>query len=162
MAKNNLLKEPKSFLGAKPLLFDRLIDDQLNDFDESSTSMFLSFDKIKESIQVELLRLLNTRAKTLKEDSSSEESTYGGPSFYGLPDFSAYDATNSQDWPKIASFIKNSIDRFEPRLKNITVSVIDFDSVKQKLNVSILGALNIKKIEGEVTFDVAIDCNKDL
>ncbi|CAO5679262.1 MAG: hypothetical protein HEEMFOPI_01251 [Holosporales bacterium] len=161
MAKNNLLKEPKSFLGSKPLLFDRLVDDALNDIDESSGIMFLSFDKIKDSIRVELSRLLNTRAKSLEADDDEKLSSYGAPSFYGLPDFSAYDATNSEDWPKIANYVKKSVDRFEPRLKNIVVSILEFDSLAQRLNIIIKGSLNIKKIEGEVTFDIAIDCIKD-
>jgi type VI secretion system lysozyme-like protein len=159
MAKNQLLKEPKSFLGAKPLLFDRLIDDHSNESDDSSDLIFLSFNQIKESIEIELTRLLNTRAKSLGLDEDG--ASYGGPSFYGIPDFNTYDASNTQDWPAIGQTIYDAIDRFEPRLKNFTVTVNEFDSLSQTLKVMISGSLNVKKVEGEVTFAIAVECSKN-
>jgi type VI secretion system protein ImpF len=159
MSNNNLLKEPKSFLGSKPLLFDRLINEDINEIYEPSDAVFLSLEKIKASIQTELTRLLNTRAKAL--DGENDQISYGGPSFYGLPDINKYDVTNSQTWADVSLAIKQSIEHFEPRLRDVKITVDEFDHRSQILHVTIEGKLNIKKIKGEVTFNVAIECSKD-
>lgn len=159
--KNNLLKEPKSFLGAKQLLFNRLIDDLPHEPFEKSDDALLDRDGIKDSIQLELVRLLNTRSNKFVGYHSldEEKEKISGVLAYGLPDFSVYDATNLQDWHFIAESIKGAIDFFEPRLQNVHVDISKFDEKSQTLYVQINGTLNIKKMEGEVTFDIMIECS---
>jgi type VI secretion system lysozyme-like protein len=159
----NRYKEPKSFLGSRPLLFDRLIDlEMMNPF-ESADSHYLTKDQVKQSIQLEISRLLNTRrAEGLPKNEddvfSDSEEGFGTPFYFGLPDFQSYDASNVQDWDLIANLLKNAINYFEPRIKNITVEVINFNNNSQLLEVNITGSLNLQKTKGEVTFPVVIDC----
>ncbi len=163
LAKVNRYKEPKSFLGSRPLLFDRLVDlDATNPF-ETADNLYLTKEQVKESIQLEISRLLNTRrAEGMPEDEddifSDSEESLSAPSYFGLPDFQAYDAANTQDWDLIANLIKISVSYFETRIKNIDVEVINFNNNKQLLEVSITGSLNLNKTKGEVTFPVVIDC----
>ena len=162
-SKDNRYKEPRSFLGARPLLFDRLVDlDTTNPF-EAADNHYLTKDQVEESIQLEISRLLNTRrAEGLPEDDddifSDAEESLSAPSYFGLPDFQSYDAANTQDWDLIANLIKNAVRYFETRLKNIEVDVVNFNNNKQLLEVNISGTLNLSKTKGEVTFPVVIDC----
>lgn len=153
MALQKLATEPKTFLGTRPLLFDRLVDDDLNTSFE--TSEFLSEQEVKNSITLEISRLLNTRASE-KLDTMISNPTYGVPPTYGFKDFESFDATNTQDWPLIKKLITDSIDYFEPRLKKIDVEIVNFDDKTQKLIIQISGKLHLQKLEGEVTFPVAI------
>lgn len=163
LAKVNRYKEPKSFLGARPLLFDRLIDlETMNPF-ESADSHYLTKDQVKQSIQLEISRLLNTRRaegmiKNEDDVFDDSEDNLSAPSYFGLPDFQSYDAANIQDWDLIANLIKKVITYFETRIKNITVEVVHFNNNKQLLEVKITGHLNLQKTKGEVTFPVVIDC----
>ncbi len=163
LAKVNRYKEPKSFLGSRPLLFDRLVDlDSMNPF-ESADSHYLTKDQVKQSIQLEISRLLNTRRaegmpKNEDDVFADSEESLSAPSYFGLPDFQSYDAANVQDWDLIANLIKNAINYFETRIKNIAVEVVNFNNNKQLLEVHITGSLNLKKTKGEVTFPVVIDC----
>jgi type VI secretion system lysozyme-like protein len=159
--KNSLLKEPKSFLGAKRLLFHRLIDDLPHEPFEKSEDSLLDKEGVKDSIQLELTRLLNTRSNKFVGYYSSDEEKekISGVLAYGLPDFSVHDAANLQDWHLIAESIQGAIDFFEPRLRNVKVEILKFDEKNQVLYVEIAGSLNIKKMEGEVTFDIAVECS---
>lgn len=163
LAKVNRYKEPKSFLGARPLLFDRLVDmDSTNPF-ETADHHYLTKDQVKQSIQLEISRLLNTRRvggmpKDEDDIFHDSEENLSAPSYFGLPDFQSYDAANAQDWDLIANLIKNSISYFEMRLKNIEVEVLNFNNNKQLLEINITGSLNLKKTKGEVTFPIVIDC----
>lgn len=153
MGLQKLATEPKTFLGTRPLLFDRLIDDDLNTSFE--TSEFLSEQEVKDSIILEISRLLNTRTSE-KLDVMVTNPAHGIPPTYGLKDFGSFDATNTQDWPLIKRLITESIDYFEPRLKNINVEVLSFEDKTQQLIIQINGKLHLQKLEGEVTFPVAI------
>lgn len=159
MALNNkFLKEPKSFLGSKRLLFHRLVDEAPHETYESGDYALLDKEGVKESIDVELHRLLNTRSSFRVREVDADDEEDFGIFGYGIADFSKHDATNQQEWHGIAENIKKAIDRYEPRLKNVQVEVVKFDEKKQKLHVFIKGFLNVKKMEGEATFDIALEC----
>jgi type VI secretion system lysozyme-like protein len=159
--KDSLLKEPKSFLGAKRLLFHRLIDDAPHEPFEKSEDALLDKEGLKESIQLELTRLLNTRSNKFVgyQSGDEEKRKISGVLAYGLPDFSVHDPANMQDWYLIGESIQGAIDFFEPRLQNVKVDVQKFDEKNQILYVKIQGILNVKKIEGEVTFDITVECS---
>jgi len=156
-------REPKNFLGAKPLLFDRLVDDQMNDPVDDPSQIYLSKSHVQQSIQTELHRLLNTRSSGIKAEevlskkNLFERMPYGLPSFYGMPDFSAFDPANANDWENIQMMMQKTIERYEPRLKNIHVKILEYVAEEQKLYVQINATLNIKKMVEEVTFEVKVD-----
>lgn len=159
---NSILKEPKNFVGAKPLLFDRLIDDNLNESYESGDHSFMDLYRVKESIRTEVSRLLNTRSSGIdRADILADRPAYGLPSLYGIPDFSRFEVTTEQEWPSIENILKKTIMRFETRLKEVNAKILRFDNLTQSLVVQIDAKLIIKKISEEVTFAVAIECGMD-
>lgn len=159
---SSLLKEPKNRLGSKPLLFDRLIDHELNEPYESPDAAYLDLYQVKESIRSEISRLFNTRSSGIdRENVLQENGLYGIPSLYGIPDFTRFEATSEQEWPMIGEILRKTIDRFEPRIKQSKVQILRFDNLTQSLIVQINAQLTIKKISEEVTFAVAIDCAID-
>lgn len=159
---SGLFKEPKNRIGLKPLLFDRLIDKELNEPFEPSDAAYHDLYQAKESIRSEISRLFNTRSSGIdREDVLHEKGLYGTPSLYGIPDFTRFEVTTEQEWPMIAEVLRKTIDRFEPRIKHSKVQILRFDNLTQSLVVQIEAQLTIKKISEEVTFAVAIECAMD-
>ncbi|MDP2193059.1 MAG: type VI secretion system baseplate subunit TssE [Alphaproteobacteria bacterium] len=157
------VKEPSNVLGARPLLFDRLMDHDATQFFDEGSHYYLNRMQVEESIQLEISRLLNTRRAEgytgeKKELIRGHKNNMSLPWLYGLPDFQSYDASNQSDWPKIATLIKDAIDYFEPRIKKAMVEIVRFDTNQQKLETIISGEHLLFQEKGEITFHVAIDC----
>ncbi|WP_010299128.1 type VI secretion system baseplate subunit TssE [Candidatus Odyssella thessalonicensis] len=151
--------EPKRKRGAPVPLFEKLIDEDRNNSDEIPPLRFYNQFELMQSIQRELGRILNTRANATKaeyDQLSIDKWNFALPQMYGLADFSQYDATNEGHHPHIALLCENAIRLFEPRLKNPSVTIIEFDNKKFCLLINITATLNIKDFQDEVTFPLEI------
>ncbi len=150
--------EPKGVVGASIPLFDRLMDDDPEEDREYPIKRFYNRFELIQSIEREVGRILNTRttAKRVEYDELFEDSmNFGLPEMYGLADFSQYDAANEEDWNWIAEICEQAILRYEPRIKNVVVSVVEFNQRTQSLSLTIHADFAIKEFKGEVTFPVA-------
>src|SRR5437762_726666 len=110
--------EPKSIAGAPVPLFDRLIDDDPDTLHEQPTKRYYNRFELIQSIEREVARILNTRATVKRaeyDDFSEDRLNFGLPEMFGLGDFSQYDATNQEDWARIADLCEQAIMRYEPR-----------------------------------------------
>ncbi|PKF50032.1 type VI secretion system baseplate subunit TssE [Enterovibrio nigricans] len=95
---------------------------------KSSYEKMVSHQHLIESIHIHLAELLNTHTGNAMIDGD-----------YGLPDFNDVLATNANLVRTIQKNIQETIERFEPRLKNIEVHYrMDMHSPLQ-LNFSISG-----------------------
>src|SRR5687768_14979282 len=95
-------------------LFDRLSDNApFSGLESGETDL-----DIQESILVEISRLLNTRRHTrpyLRQTNVLD---------YGLPDWSAGGQHNVEEQARLLRAIQNSIQQYEPRLKNVRVEAV--------------------------------------
>jgi type VI secretion system lysozyme-like protein len=150
--------EPKGMVGASIPLFDRLMDDDPEEDRKYPIKRFYNRFELIQSIEREVGRILNTRttAKRVEYDELFEDPmNFGLPEMYGLADFSQYDAANEEDWNWIAEICEQAILRYEPRIKNVVVSVVEFNQRTQSLSLTIHADFAIKEFKGEVTFPVA-------
>lgn len=77
-------------------------------------------EALQASIGRELRRLFNTRSPL----SVSDYAQGGGTVLeYGIPDFSALSAQNTTDLKQLAAALRLSVQRYEPRLTEVTVQV---------------------------------------
>lgn len=114
-------KEPSKKIGYIIPLFERLCDDETHlSHDNTPKKNHILEDAIR-SVELEVYRILSSRS-------------FNGE--YGLKDFESIDMTNKLCYEKIASMIKNSLLKFEPRLKNLSVEVSGYKSQSLFIRIS--------------------------
>ena len=149
------LAEPKILSGGPVPLFDRLVDDDPETLSEQPVKKYYNRSEVIQSIEREVERILNTRATVKRaeyEDFSEDPLNYGLPEMFGLGDFSQFDATNMQQWPRISDPCEQAILRYEPRIKNVVATVTGFDKKTQSLSITIRADFAMKEFQGELTF----------
>lgn len=151
--------EPRRIEGAPIPLFEKLTDEDRSIAEETPPKRFYNKFELVQSIQMELSRILNTRANAKKNDYdqlSRDKKNFGLPQMYGLADFSQYDATSKGHYPRIAKLCENAIQIFEPRLQNPVVTITGFDNNTARLYATIHAELNVNDFQSEVTFPMEI------
>ena len=146
--------------GALPPLFDRIVIDHSGVGREDSLYDEREYEA---SIIREVSIILNTRCTVRKAIYKDHEDTipfFGMPDFFGLDDFSYFDATNTDDWPEIINYIQTAILAAEPRLKDVTVKINSYDSLNQDLYVFVSGTLKDQQLLKEINFPLTIQSHK--
>lgn len=141
-----------------PPLFDRLTHEDVGLLDEEG---------LKASIQKEIALMLNTRSfaykrqqgflKPAEETLETYEYSYSFPELLGLSDFSFFDASNAQEWHVIELHMEASLAAFEPRLKNPSVKIAQFDPKKQQISLVISGEVVFGKRVESISFPLDFD-----
>jgi type VI secretion system lysozyme-like protein len=138
-------------------LFERLVDaDSANPARPkiSSPPPVLDYFALRESVRTELNRLLNTRAPLDPAIRSRVPNTVLN---YGLPDFSALEASSQGDRIKLADLIAKKISVFEPRLTRVRV-VLEKNPERPTSLIGIVRAhLGFGKIQEPVSFPLMLD-----
>ncbi|GFM55782.1 type VI secretion system baseplate subunit TssE [Pseudomonas capsici] len=130
--------------GIRPPLFERLA------FSEEQTQHTRFFDRqaLADSVRTELLRLLNTRR------ASGNMTTPPTLLDYGIADWSALQASNSDDRRRITREIRAAITHFEPRLHLSGVDVQAMPGRPRQLDIRLSGTLRHDRQEWPVAFVV--------
>lgn len=140
-------------------LLDRLVDLEPGLSREPVQYRLLSESQIKALVIRDLENLLNARRVV----------TYLPPSFrhlgdslftYGLQDFTAQNPQNPGVRRQLCRDIEISIERFEPRLRNVSVQLDHPGNDKRDLRFRITGMLVVEPMEEPVTFDTYFDVNR--
>lgn len=149
------IKEPKRQGGAYIPIFERLVDQDPEEDYEYPVVKFYEKEDLIDSIKRELMHILGTQAKVKKEDYdelSTDPLNYALPEMFGVPEFTYLDATNRENWKPLSKKIGKIIEVYEPRLKNITVTIQDFQATTQFLDLSVTAGLAIPEFQEEATF----------
>lgn len=118
------MRDPKPIEGGRALLFDRLVGRRLHG-DEPNVPRVLDLKELKESVRRELERLLNTRCSVPMHLLGEEERTV---ITYGIPDFSSLSAKSGDDQQLLATIVSDTVTAFEPRLRQVNVTVEPFQN----------------------------------
>jgi type VI secretion system protein ImpF len=144
-------------LRAQMPLLDRLIDDApdaLQDPPEFGTD---SADDLRRSVQRDLEALLNARRRWRSwPDHYSELAV--SPVGYGIADFAAGSFNDPRQRDQLRARIEQTIHRFEPRLTNIRVTLVDAkDTLEATLNLRITAMLLIDPAPELIAFNTKVD-----
>jgi type VI secretion system protein ImpF len=120
--------------GARALLFERLVDTELNSKEESPPFRVLTRQELRKSVSRELGQLLNSRCPVPLQLIGEEERTVIN---YGVPDFSSLSPESSDDRKLIASIIGQTIAAFETRLRNVRVTAEYFEDDERRLQITV-------------------------
>jgi type VI secretion system lysozyme-like protein len=150
------MKQNKINRGTPAPLFDRIIDDKMG---VNLADTLLNAEELKNSIVNELSIILNTRCtvrKVIYQDHMESIPLFGLPNFFGLGDFSYFDGSNSQDWPKATRLIETAIKAAEPRLENIIVNVEGYDAINQVLSITVYASVKQNHLLKDIHFPLLL------
>ena len=139
--------------GAPAPLFERLVDDNPRTPSEGRPLRTLSRSQLRQSIRLELGRLLNTRCP-VEADALTDRAR--SVVDYGIPDFSHYAPANLGDRRRLAWLLGTTIAAYEPRLRNVRVTVEKYDPLHQALEGRIEGLMVVGMVTEPVSFPAAI------
>ncbi len=138
-------------------LLDRLIDREPQSGSDAYTSRAQSVRLLKASLRRDLEWLLNTR-RTPDEVGDEYPELSKSLFNYGLPDFSTFSMHSPKDKNKLLLTLESAVAVFEPRLKDVKVSLVDTASAGQTrmLRFQIEGMLMMDPSPEQVSFDTVL------
>lgn len=104
-------------------LFDRLDDDDQQALTTRHRSRQQVLDECQQSISRDLESLLNTRSALLASSLASYPAVSDSIVNYGLIDFAGMCMTSDADQQQICNAVREAIERHEPRLDKVAVTL---------------------------------------
>jgi type VI secretion system protein ImpF len=138
-------------------VFDRLIDDEPGVSREVAKTGNQALRDLKQAVRRDLENLLNTRRRLLSwpEELSELNTSLAN---YGLPDFTSSHLRAAQDPGAFLELIADTISKFEPRLKNVRVELLNKgDRIDRVLRFRIDALLHVEPISDNVSFNSAFE-----
>lgn len=146
--------EPRPVRGAPVPLFDRLVGGGPESPTAPAYSRVLPARALRDSVLLDISRLLNTRCGMRGELRELARRTVLD---YGVPDFSALSPASEADLKFLAASIVSQITAYEPRLRNVSVVLSPHASNPKAVQGVIDASLLIGKVYEPVTFQIEFD-----
>ena len=144
-------------IGAAPSVIDRLMDREPTLGSDGTVSRAQAIRELKKSLRRDLEWLLNTRRNPEAASPESMEQLANSVYNYGLPDFSTYSVNSARDRNKLMSELENALNIFEPRLKDIRISLVEtVGGALRVLHFEIEGLLQMDPAPEMVSFDTTL------
>ncbi|MBO4405829.1 MAG: type VI secretion system baseplate subunit TssE [Alphaproteobacteria bacterium] len=102
-------------------IFDRLVDEKIEESFESEAKRYISLEELKLSISEDLTRLLNTKVSPFWVDYAK---TMMIPFSYGINSTAPSSAETVFEIQDLESRVRHVIAEFEPRLTNVQVHIL--------------------------------------
>lgn len=128
-------------MGRERTLLERIADPRA---DEPLTIME-NTQQLADSILRHLQKMLNTRQGHVLIQPE-----------YGMPDITEFVHSMPGSLKKVQNAIRNSIERFEPRLRNVDISYVPTEDDKLSLRFEITAELVTEKEDASVWFETSV------
>jgi len=139
-----------------PSLLDRLIDGDPDRSVEPEWARAQGVSELRESVKRDLESLLNTR-QTRSELADNSDELATSMLTYGLPDFTSTGGSGIDENDMLCRAVERTIERFEPRLRHVGVSVVPAKSAfERSLHLTISAMLWIDPEPIPVSFDTVV------
>jgi type VI secretion system protein ImpF len=136
-------------------VLDRLLDYEPEISREPPASRSKNLRQMKTAVRRDLEWLLNTRQIVGGIPEGLKETTRSLAA-YGLPDFSAASVKSYTDQARMRRTIEDMISIFEPRLRDVSVSIEASEETERSLRFRIDGNLMVEPAPEPVTFDTVL------
>ena len=150
-------------IGIVPSLLDRLLDDKPRPSDdksedsrERSPKARSPLEQLKESVKRDLEALLNTRQEAILDLVNGFQEAGNSLLTYGLPDLLTYNFRDPKKRDDICLILKQAIDRFEPRLKQVRVELAPREEHERALRFQVKAVLEVRPAREQMTFDAVL------
>lgn len=135
-----------------PSILDRLIDLDPRSSNEAPKSRLAGIADLKSSVRRDLEWLLNSR-RVIGEIDERLEEVPRSLAIYGLPDFTGIGAKNPNEQARMIGAIEEAIEIFEPRFRDVVVTLEPISVVDKQLTFRIAANLDIEPTPEPVVFD---------
>ena len=138
-------------------LLDRLIDDAPDIVRDASVSLAEATGLLRRSVRRDIEALLNARRRWRSWPEGYDELAVS-PVGYGITDFAAGAFNDPAQRDRLRAQIEQAIRRFEPRLAQVHVVLVDGDNtLDATLRLRIEALLRIEPAPEPITFDTLVD-----
>lgn len=138
-------------------LLDRLIDDAPDKERDPPLSAPEAIAIVRRSVRRDIEALLNTRRRWRSWDEGYHELAVS-PVAYGISDFAAGAFNDPAQRDRLRTQIENMIRRFEPRLAQVRVVLLDGDNtLDSTLRLRIEALLRVEPAPEPIAFDTLVD-----
>ena len=151
------MREPKPIQGAKALLFERLVDEDPHTPGEAQPFRIYGVAALRESVGRELLRLLNTRCPRVGGPVDEADRTILD---YGIPNFSQMATGSDNDMHQLGRILEQAITVYEPRLRNVQVTIESSKTSKTTAVGSIEAMLVVGNVNEPVSFPLVMSLKR--
>ena len=148
------VKEPRPIRGSPLPLFDKLTEAPAELGPNALADRVLEERSLRESVRLDLSRLLNTRSSLR---GTLQELAEGTILDYGLPDFSALTPASDADRNFLAKTVAARISAHEPRLRNVRVRLEPDAAYPHKVQGVVTASLVTGDVYEPVTFYMAME-----
>jgi type VI secretion system protein ImpF len=135
--------------GYRPGLLDRLLG-------LHPGGQFLTQEQLKESVARDLEVLLNTRTALSQQVLQAYPECAASIMSFGLADFAGLSHSSSEDRQRICSSIRQAVERHEPRLCNVRVTLAERKASVNRIDIVIAGMLRTQGRNEAVSFSAAL------
>jgi type VI secretion system protein ImpF len=138
-----------------PSILDRLFDNVPAEAQDPPPKAGQDLENFKAAVRRDLEALLNTRREALG-DLSAYPQAQRSLLTYGLPDFTSLTGQSEEDRVRMRELIEKAIADFEPRLRNVTVTIGTREGAKHQLSFRVDALLRTDPVPAPVTFDAVL------
>jgi type VI secretion system protein ImpF len=142
-------------------VLDRLIDREPNLASDPSITRAQSIRQLKASLRRDMEWLLNTRRNAEEPEPDTMTEVARSLYSYGLPDFTRFSSGSSRDRNQLILELESTVAMFEPRLRDIRVTLLDDTDTKvtRAVHFQIEGMLQMDPAPEQVSFDTVLQLN---
>jgi type VI secretion system protein ImpF len=135
-------------------VLDRLVDFEPEAKAEPPASRSKALRQVKQALKRDLEWLLNTRRVLEVPDELPllADSLLA----YGLPDFSNSTVKSAEDQHDLILALETTLRRFEPRLEDVVVSVVNASALERAFRFKIEARLRIDPVPEPISFDTTL------
>jgi type VI secretion system protein ImpF len=143
----------------QPSVLDRLIDEEPGLSHEPAPYRYSTIGQVKAAVTRDLENLLNTRRNILVPPAAFGELN-NSLFVYGVQDYTAQNPRSPAAKQQLRLDIEQTLVRFEPRLRNVTVQVEAVAASERNLRFRISALLVADPVTEPVSFDTFFDANR--
>ncbi len=140
-------------------ILDRLIDEDPGISREPGPYRYFTIGQVKAAVTRDLENLLNTR-RNIQVPPAAFEELNNSLFVYGVRDYTAQNPRSPAAKQQLRLDIEQTLMRFEPRLRNVTVQVESTAASERNLRFRISALLVADPVTEPVTFDTFFDANR--
>lgn len=137
------------------MLLDEIFPDELHKMRKPAPSS-TNVRELKKSISRDIEALLNTRRELLEGAPAEYKEVNNSLLMFGLPDFTSYSLLNPEHRKLIRRSVEEALNKFEPRLKSVRVTLEPPSKFDVALHFRIDALLRLDPAPEPVTFDAAL------
>ena len=144
-----------------PSVFDRLLDDQPKIQIESQAQRFFDLNRLKRAVARDMEALLNSRCVDLDDDIEHYPQARNSMIDYGITDLSSLSLLDPGDRAYLRDKIRLTVQRHEPRLGHIAVSLDAPAGTERMLRFRVDARLEVLPTRPPVRFDARLQLSSN-